>query len=75
MDLIQLKHYLRTRKIIPIQDAAYHFQVEVETLRPLLQVWIDKGKVRQRRETAAACKGCCKCDPATIEFYEWIAER
>ena len=74
MDLIQLKHYLRTRKITPIQDAAHHFQVEVETIRPLLQVWINKGKVRRRQETTAACKGCCKCDPATIELYEWIVE-
>ena len=74
MDLIQLKHYLRNRKITPIQDAAYHFQVDVETVRPLLQVWINKGKVRRQPGTAVACKGCCKCDLATIELYEWIAE-
>ena len=72
MDLIQLKRYLRERKITPLQDAAYHFKVDVETIRPLLNVWIAKGKVHKRSETGGACKGCCKCDPATVETYEWI---
>ena len=72
MDLIQLKHYLRSRKITPIRDAALHFRVEVETIRPLFEVWITKGKIRQRTNSGGACKGCCKCDPATIEMYEWI---
>lgn len=74
MDLIQLKKYLRDRKIAPLQDVAHHFQVEVDTVRPLLDVWMGKGKVRRRQETATACKGCCKCDPASIEVYEWITE-
>ena len=71
MDLVQLKHYLRTRKSTPLQDVALHFKVEVETVRPLLEVWIKKGKVSKREGAAGKCKGCCKCDPATIETYEW----
>ena len=72
MDLIQLKSYLRTRKIVPLHDIALHFRTDVATIRPLLAVWIGKGKVRQRPGSAAPCKGCCQCDPATIEVYEWI---
>ncbi|MDD2467030.1 MAG: FeoC-like transcriptional regulator [Desulfobulbus sp.] len=72
MDLIQLKHYLRSRKITPLQDAAHHFQVDVETIRPLCEIWINKGKIRRRMDATGACKGCCKCDPATIEMYEWL---
>jgi hypothetical protein len=72
MDLIQLKNYLRTRRIVPLQDMALHFQTDIETVRPLLAVWIDKGKVLKRPGSAGSCKGCCQCDPATIEVYEWI---
>lgn len=72
MDLIQLKHYLRTRKIVPLQDMALHFRVHVETVRPLLEMWISKGKVQKRAGAGGACQGCCKCDPATIEIYEWV---
>nr|WP_321467578.1 FeoC-like transcriptional regulator [uncultured Desulfobulbus sp.] len=72
MDLIQLKHYLRSRKMTPLQDAAYHFQVDVETIRPLFAVWMHKGKVRRLEGTGSVCKGCCKCTPESIEMYEWI---
>jgi hypothetical protein len=72
MDLIQLKEYLRARKIAPLQDMALHFRTDVTTIRPLLAIWVGKGKVRQRPGSAVPCKGCCQCDPATIEVYEWI---
>jgi putative ferrous iron transport protein C len=72
MDLIQVKQYLRTRRIAPLQDVALHFKVDVETVRPLLAVWITKGKVRKYSGSVGTCKGCCKCDPATIETYEWM---
>lgn len=72
MNLIQLKQYLRSRKITPLQDAAFHFQVDVETIRPLFEVWINKGKIRRRESVGGVCRGCCKCDPNAIEMYEWI---
>lgn len=72
MDLIQLKRYLQFRKIVPLQDMALHFGTDAETVRPLLAVWIGKGKVQQRPASPAPCKGCCRCDPAGIEVYAWI---
>ena len=72
MDLIQLKNYLRLRRIVPLQDMALHFQTDIETVRPLLAVWIDKGKVQKRAGSSGSCKGCCQCDPAVVEIYEWI---
>jgi len=48
MDLIQLKGYLRARRIVPLQDMALHFQTDIETVLPLLAVWIGKSKGRQR---------------------------
>jgi len=72
MDLIQLKQYLCARRNVPIQDMALHFKVDVETVRPLLEVWIAKGKVQKLVGVGGACQGCCKCDPATIEIYQWL---
>lgn len=72
MDLIELKKYLRDRHVVPLQDMAHHFHTDIETIRPLLAVWIGKGKVRQRPRSSAPCKGCCQCAPATVEVYEWI---
>lgn len=72
MDLIQLKTYLKAQKLTPLQDMVLHFQTEVGTIRPLLAIWIGKGKVRQVPGAAPSCKGCCQCDPAGIEVYEWL---
>ena len=71
MDLMQIKQYLRTRKSAPLRDLALHFQVEAETVRPLLETWMRKGKVRKHPGQTATCAGCCRCDLATVEIYEW----
>ncbi len=72
IDLIQLKQYLRGRKVTPLQDMALHFKVDIAAVRPLLEVWMAKGKVRNIEGVAANCGGCCKCDAAAIELYEWL---
>lgn len=72
MDLLQLKHYLQERRIVPLLDVALHFKVEADTVKPLLEVWITKGKARKHVGAAGKnCNGCCKCNPATLETYEW----
>lgn len=73
MDLISLKKYLRERKTASLHDLLLHFRTEASAIQPLLETWISKGKVKKHSaQTAASCKGCCKCDPATLESYEWI---
>ena len=72
MDLIQVRDYLAERGGAPLPDIAMHFQVDAATIRPLVDVWVRKGKARKLTGEAAGCKGCCKCDPATLESYEWL---
>jgi putative ferrous iron transport protein C len=71
IDLIQLKHYLRGRKVAPLQDMALHFKVDMTVVQPLLEVWVAKGKAR-KVVGSGNCGGCCKCDAATIELYTWL---
>ncbi len=60
------------RKMAPLQDMAFHFNMEPETIKPMLEKWLAKGKVHRHENNLGCAKGCCKCDPATIETYEWI---
>jgi len=53
-------------------DILNHFRVEKGVVEPMINLWIKKGKVIKRAGETACQKGCCKCDPATIEFYEWV---
>jgi len=73
MILGDLKSYLTQHKRVPIADLANRFDVEPDALRGMLQLWVDKGRVR-RLEGAGACGSCARCaeggsDP---EIYEWV---
>lgn len=72
MDLIAMKKYLQgCGQRVSIKDVALHFRQSADTVRPLLDVWVGKGKLR-RMEAPACGKGCCQCDPETLELYEWV---
>ncbi len=71
VDPIKLKRYMKERKLVPLMDIVNHFRAEQSVVEPVIELWIKKGKVI-RKAGDGACKGCCKCDPATIEFYEWL---
>lgn len=71
MDLITVRKYLQERKIATLQDIAFHFGVDADTIRPLLEVWIKKGKLRRIADISDACRCCSKCDPQKIETYQW----
>jgi len=72
MTLSQLKTYLIAQKQAAITDMAGYFNVQPATLYPMLEKWINKGKVRKLPSGTACDSGCCKCDPATLEIYQWI---
>ncbi len=72
MILTEVKKYLMAQKMATLQDMAFHFKMEPETIRPMLDKWCRKGKVRHHDSNIGCGKGCCQCDSATIESYEWL---
>ena len=72
MDLITVRHYLQERRIVSLQDIATHFRVDAQTMRPLLDIWIKKGKAKRIADANAACACCAKCESAKVETYQWV---
>jgi hypothetical protein len=71
MILSELRDYLRVRQRVSLADLVNHFNIDADALRGMLDKWMAKGKLR--KIAAAACgTGCCKCDPALTELYQWI---
>ena len=68
--LTDLKTYLSERPSATLTEIARRFSSDPEALRPMLDHWVRKGKVR--RTAGAACHGCASCAAADIEIYEWI---
>jgi hypothetical protein len=73
MTPIEIRQYLQERKLATLHDIALHFRTTTEATVPMLDLWVKKGKVKRHSGSLGCNKGCCKCDPATIETYEWLA--
>ncbi len=72
MILSEIKQYLASHRVLPLHDIALHFNMEADAMRGILGKWIQKGKLKKIPGTAGCQKGCCQCDPATIETYQWL---
>ena len=72
MILSELRSYLQEQKRVALKDMAMHFNIEADALRGMLGKWITKGQVRKLPTGTSCSSGCCQCDPALIELYEWV---
>ena len=54
MDLIQVKKYLQERRAVTLKDVSTHFNQNADTVRPLLDTWVGKGKVKRSGATCGA---------------------
>ena len=74
MILSELRDYLKANRRAGLADMALHFNVESGAIRGMLEQWIRKGKVRKLPSGTLCGDGCCKCDPETVELYEWMPD-
>lgn len=70
MILSELRDYLKSKHRAALIDMVHRFNVEPDALRGMLAKWIAKGKI-EKLPQGSSCGGCCKCDPATTEIYQW----
>lgn len=71
MILSDLRDYLKTHRRASLADMALHFDRDPDALRGMLGKWVAKGRVERLPGGRACGSGCCRCDPATTEVYEW----
>ncbi len=72
--LSEIRSYLRERGRAPLSDMAARFESDPDALRGMLDHWITKGRARRLEgpQVSSNCGGCRKCDPTTLEIYEWL---
>lgn len=73
MLLSRLSDTLRQHRRASLVDLAHRLEADPEALREMLAVLERKGRVR-RLPGGGACGGCCKCDAAGVEVYEWTGD-
>jgi FeoC like transcriptional regulator. len=67
---MELKSFLVERPCASLSQIARHLAADPEAVRPMLDRWIEKGRVQ--RSTGARCHGCASCGEADLEFYAWV---
>ncbi len=75
MSLLELKEYLQNRYIVSINDLSVHFKTTPETLEPMLEHWIRKGKLLRKESSGGSCGGkhsICSCSDSEQVWYQWI---
>jgi hypothetical protein len=72
MILTDVRDYLKQHGQAPLRDMALVFGMEQDTLRPLIEQWIAKGKVTKLPQGTACGGGCSSCAPQDIEIYQWV---
>lgn len=73
MILSELRAYLQVHKRAALLDMAHHFDTEPDAIRGMLNKWVAKGRVIKLPQDTQCGSSCSKCDPATIEIYEWVS--
>lgn len=74
MSLVELKEYLQSRDIVSLEDLSLHFKTTPETLEPMLEQWIRKGKLR-KESSGSSCgekHSVCSCGGSRQSWYQWI---
>ena len=71
MILSQIRDYLAGRGQATLAEIALHFDTEPDAVRGMLDQWVRKGRVEQRKTEPACGTTCSRCDPAAMELYIW----
>lgn len=75
MTLSELKAFLVERKRVSLSEISIHFASSDSAVRPMVEQWIAKGRVR-RLDLPGGCgkSGAgCSCQHKPAEVFEWVA--
>jgi hypothetical protein len=74
MILADLKIYLQERGQATLSDLVTHFDASPVALRPMLDLWMRKGKVECLHVSPDCGGNCNRCAPEVTEIYRWSGE-
>lgn len=72
MSLLQIKEYLKSKRLVSLFDLSKQFSVEPDILREMLKLFISKGYLRSQTKTPKCGTRCLKCPASQFELYQWV---
>ncbi len=72
MILMDVRDYIAERRRVSLKDLENRFEMDRDSLRPMLDHWIGRRRVRRIGSAGGCtCSGCSTCDTGLQEIYEW----
>lgn len=74
MTMSELKTFLIERHRASLVEIGLHFASPASAVRPMLDQWIAKGRVR-RLDNVSTCGKAgsgCSCQEKPVEVFEWV---
>ena len=70
--LLQLRDFIYREQVVSLQRLSRVFHIDEQALQPMLDVWIQKGIIRQGDEKKACQSACFRCRTHAPVFYQFI---
>lgn len=74
MILSRVQDYLKQHRRASVADLAHGLDAAPNAVRAMLEVLQRKGMARRLPAGTTCGNGCCKCDPNSLELYEWAGD-
>jgi hypothetical protein len=70
--LLQLRDYIKLKKLVSIEQISRDFKVDSSALRPMLSIWINKGFIVRQVDDSKCKVRCGSCNVKVVDYYSWV---
>ncbi|MFI4962292.1 MAG: FeoC-like transcriptional regulator [Legionellales bacterium] len=70
--LYQLRDFISREGVVSTQQLTRKFHVDNSALKPMLDLWIRKGLIKQCQEQTQCASSCFKCTSQAPEYYQYL---
>lgn len=70
--LLQIRDYICRQGVVSTQQLTREFHVDLSALQPMLNLWVDRGVIRQAQEKASCQSACFKCNSQPPQYYQYV---
>jgi hypothetical protein len=67
--LLQIRDYICREGVVSTQQLTREFHLDLPALQPMLDLWINKGKICKLGDKAKCNSACFKCRTQPPEYY------
>ncbi|ARG96429.1 FeoC-like transcriptional regulator [Legionella micdadei] len=70
--LLQIRDYLSRQRVASNQQIAREFQIDLQALQPMLDLWLRKGVIACCQEKSVCQSSCFKCKAQPPIYYQVV---